>query len=127
MVTYNPKDWIKLIVHLHKSDTMRILLPVIVFLGLITAGVSYLEQRFLTATLPPNLTIFHQISGFIISLVLVFRINSAYDRWWEGRKLWGALLNNSRNLALKLSTIIPKQETRSRQELPGCWPVMRFR
>lgn len=117
MVTYNPKDWIKLIVHLHKSDTMRILLPVIVFLGLITAGVSYLEQRFLTATLPPNLTIFHQISGFIISLVLVFRINSAYDRWWEGRKLWGALLNNSRNLALKLSTIIPKQETRSRQEI----------
>ncbi len=117
MVTYNPKDWIKLIVHLHKSDTMRILLPVILFLGLITAGVSYLEQRFLKDSLPANLTVFHQISGFIISLVLVFRINSAYDRWWEGRKLWGALLNNSRNLALKLNAIIPRQENGTRNEM----------
>jgi putative membrane protein len=33
-------------------------------------------------------------------------MNSAYDRWWEGRKLWGMLVNNSRNLAIKLSAIL---------------------
>jgi putative membrane protein len=32
--------------------------------------------------------------GFVISL-LVLRTNTAYDRWWEGRKLWGSLVNNS--------------------------------
>lgn len=117
MVTYNPKDWIKLIVHVHKSDTLRTLLGPILFLGLITAGVSYLEQNHLKNLIPNNLTVFHQISGFIISLVLVFRINSAYDRWWEGRKMWGSLINNSRNLSIKLNAILPVSDTHSRIEI----------
>jgi ion channel-forming bestrophin family protein len=117
MVTYNPKDWIKLILHFRKSDTMRILLPAILLLGLITAAVSYIEQHYLRAFLPPNLTVFHQISGFIISLVLVFRINTAYDRWWEGRKLWGSLINHSRNLALKLNAILPQEDLNPRKEV----------
>ncbi len=117
MVTYNPKDWIKLIVHFHKSDTLRILFPSILLLGFITAGVSYLEQHFLKDFLPSNLTVFHQISGFIISLVLVFRINSAYDRWWEGRKLWGSLLNNARNLAIKVNALFPEEDESARKEI----------
>ena len=40
--------------------------------------------------------------GFAISMLLVFRTNTAYDRWWEGRKLWGALVNTSRNLRFEL-------------------------
>lgn len=117
MVTYNPKDWIKLIVYIHKSDTLRMLLPSIFLLGGITCGVSYLGKHYLHDYLPPNLTVFHQITGFIISLVLVFRINSAYDRWWEGRKLWGSLLNNSRNLAIKLNALVPANEINTRKEL----------
>lgn len=117
MVTYNPKDWFKLIVHFHKSDTFRILLPAILLLGVITGGISYFEQTYLHNYIPTNLTIFHQISGFIISLVLVFRINSAYDRWWEGRKLWGSLINNSRNLAIKLHALIPLNDLSMRKEI----------
>jgi putative membrane protein len=49
----------------------------------------------------------HTLLGFVISLLLVFRTNTAYDRWWEGRKLWGGLVNNSRNLAIKLSSFLP--------------------
>jgi putative membrane protein len=37
----------------------------------------------------------------VLGLLLIFRNNSAYERWWEGRKLWGQLVNESRNLALK--------------------------
>lgn len=37
----------------------------------------------------------------VLGLLLIFRTNSAYDRWWEGRKLWGQLVNDSRNLAIK--------------------------
>ncbi|OUM58287.1 hypothetical protein PIROE2DRAFT_31360, partial [Piromyces sp. E2] len=37
--------------------------------------------------------------GLVVSLLLVFRNNSAYDRYWEGRKTWGNLLNHARNLA----------------------------
>ena len=117
MVTYNPKDWFKLILHFHKSDTFRILLPAILTLGAITGLISYVEQHYFKNYIPSNLTIFHQISGFIISLVLVFRINSAYDRWWEGRKLWGSLLNNSRNLSIKLHALFAPNDTETRKEI----------
>ena len=43
--------------------------------------------------------------GFVLSLLLVFRTNTAYDRWWEGRKLLGSLTNVSRNLALKIKAL----------------------
>lgn len=48
----------------------------------------------------------HSILGLVISLLLVFRTNTAYDRWWEGRRQWGALVNNSRNLAIKIQAIL---------------------
>lgn len=41
-------------------------------------------------------------SSVILGLLLVFRTNTSYDRWWEGRKLWGQLVNDSRNLCLKI-------------------------
>lgn len=57
-----------------------------------------------------NVTIMHTLLGFVISFLLVFRTNTAYERWWEGRKLWGALVNNSRNLAMKLAAILPADD-----------------
>lgn len=41
----------------------------------------------------------HSLVGLAISLLLVFRTNSSYDRFWEGRKQWGAIVNETRNLA----------------------------
>lgn len=117
MVTYNPKDWIRLILQFHKSDTIRILFPAMLIIGGLTASVTAFEYFYITEPIQGNITIFHQISGFIISLVLVFRINSAYDRWWEGRKLWGSLLNNCRNLAIKLNAIIPQTSLNERKQI----------
>jgi putative membrane protein len=48
----------------------------------------------------------HSLLGFVISLLLVFRTNNAYERWWEGRKLWGGLVNCSRNLSIKLESFL---------------------
>lgn len=39
-----------------------------------------------------------------IGVLIVFRNNAANDRWWEARKLWGQLINDTRNLALKART-----------------------
>lgn len=91
----------------HKSDTFRILLPNMLLLGLITGGFVYYENTLGISFKSP--TMFHQILGFVLSMLLVFRINSAYDRWWEGRKLWGSLVNNTRNLMLKLNSILPAE------------------
>jgi putative membrane protein len=51
----------------------------------------------------------HSLLGFVISLLLVFRTNTAYDRWWEGRRLWGELVNSSRNLMMKIAVSLPDQ------------------
>lgn len=58
-----------------------------------------------------NIPILHNLLGFAISMLLVFRTNTAYDRWWEGRRLWGSLVNNSRNLAIKLCAFLPQDDT----------------
>src|SRR5690606_935918 len=106
----------KLIFHFHKSDTLRILFPTLVSLGIVTAAVCYVENQYLVNRIP-SLTIFHQITGFVISLVLVFRINTAYDVWWEGRKLWGALVNNSRTLATRIDVLLPQEDSIARKEI----------
>jgi len=56
----------------------------------------------------------HTFLGAVLGLLLVFRTNTAYDRWWEGRKLWGQLVNDSRNLCLKIRALpaIPLAEAR---------------
>lgn len=46
----------------------------------------------------------------ILGLFLVLRTNTAYDRWWEGRKLWGRLVNDCRNLALKVDAFLEDEE-----------------
>lgn len=113
MIQYNTKDWITFIFRFHKADTFRQLLPVMFFIGLYSGIIGYLEVEVLN--LPQesyvrNLGAMHGMLGFVISLLLVFRTNTAYDRWWEGRKMWGALVNNSRNFALKLSAILKDEK-----------------
>jgi ion channel-forming bestrophin family protein len=39
------------------------------------------------------------ILGVALSILLGFRVNSAYERWWEGRRLWGGIVNDSRSIA----------------------------
>lgn len=46
------------------------------------------------------------ILGTVISLLLAFKSNQAYDRWWEARTLWGAIVNDSRTLTRQLFTYI---------------------
>ncbi|WP_333693773.1 bestrophin family protein [Flavobacterium sp.] len=116
MVQYNPKDWITFIFKFHKSDTFRKLIPMMIFIGLYSYGIGYLEMEYWKLSqnsYVKNITIMHNMLGFVISLLLVFRTNTAYDRWWEGRKLWGTLVNSSRNFSLKLKVILKEEEDKN--------------
>tara|TARA_Y100001968_G_C19404394_1_gene742832 strand:- start:128 stop:991 length:864 start_codon:yes stop_codon:yes gene_type:complete len=111
MIKYNPKDWFSLIFEFHKSDTLRKMLYVLVLYGLYSLAIVYLELHY--TELKSTIAI-HSLVGFVLGLLLVFRTNTAYDRWWEGRKLLGALVNTSRNLALKVDTFLPSDDTTQR-------------
>jgi len=73
-----------------------------------------------------NLNLMHTTVGFVLSLLLAYRTNTAYDRWWEGRKQWGSLVNNSRNLALKLSAYLSDENDRNfyRKVIPAYASVL---
>ncbi len=113
MITYNPKDWFTFIFRVHKSDTVRQLFPMLVAISLYAALVAYMELEYWDISEDnriKNVSVMHSLLGFVISLLLVFRTNTAYDRWWEGRKLWGNLVNTSRNLAIKINAMLPEDE-----------------
>lgn len=69
------------------------------FLAAVTCCVSsYLEYRFNTRL---RLEVgWFELAGAAISLLLMLRTNSGYERWWEARKLWGGIVNQSRNLVI---------------------------
>lgn len=109
MVYYNPKEWFSFIFKINKAETLRELFPLMLAVGAYAGVVTYFLIDFwqLPDTSILRKVIFiHQTIGFVFSLLLAFRINSAYDRWWEGRKIWGSLVNNSRNLAIKLKHLV---------------------
>src|SRR5687767_10479025 len=118
MITYNPKAWISFIFQFHKSDTIRKLFPMMCVIAALCWVIAYLELEYwkLAETSPiKNIAVMHSLLSFVISMLLVFRTNTAYERWWEGRKLWGTLVNTSRNLAIKLNSILPHDESGHRK------------
>lgn len=117
MIIYNPKEWFRAVFYIHKSDTFRKLFPFILLMGAYSYGIAYFELEYLKLSEKSwvkEITTVHSLLGFALSMLLVFRTNTAYDRWWEGRKQWGALTNTSRNLALKLNGILDEQDTENR-------------
>ena len=114
MIKYNPKIWFKHIISFNHSDTINKLWKELIALGIFTLGIAYIEIKYIgnTEKLSELMQVYSLI-GFVLSLLLVFRTNTAYDRWWEGRKKWGELVNNSRNLAIKISALTDDPEIRA--------------
>lgn len=50
------------------------------------------------------------ILGTSISLLLAFNLNQSYERWWEARRVWGSIVNDSRTLVLQLQTFLAGRE-----------------
>lgn len=116
MIQYNTKDWFTFIFRFHKSDTFRTLFPIMLAIGVYSALIGYAEVeiwKISEKSYVKNITIMHGMLGFVISLLLVFRTNTAYDRWWEGRRQWGSLVNNSRNFAIKLAVILDDEKDKN--------------
>jgi putative membrane protein len=87
------------------SATPRVLPRVAVF-GLISA--------LICATAGPRVAIPvgpHEVAGVVLGLFLVLRTNAGHDRWWEARRLWGGIVNQSRNLAIQALSYGPDDPT----------------
>lgn len=113
MVKYNPKTWFALIFHSYSRQILKLLLPALLFMAVYTSLLSYVVLDYFKLQLYST-TVVHSLLGIVLGLFLVFRVNSAYDRWWEGRKLWGLLVNNTRNLSFKIASFLPEDDKETR-------------
>jgi ion channel-forming bestrophin family protein len=107
MITYDPKNWFRILLEFPRSPVFRTLFIDVLGAGVYAAFVVWIETDVIRLAIPLGPS-FLSILGIILGLLLVFRTNTSYDRWWEGRKLWGQLVNVSRGLAHQLDAFHPQ-------------------
>jgi putative membrane protein len=114
MIVYEPNQhFLGDILHLAKSWTMVKIMRMVLGMGVYAGAVTTLMMLAFPDHELMDASIFSFL-GIVLSILLVFRTNNSYDRWWEGRKQWGALVNTCRNLAVTVHTTFPKEDRHSR-------------
>lgn len=97
-MTTNKKRWFRLALQL-KGSVIPSILSRVIWCGLFGALVSLAYHLNLPVSQPIFGTV---IPSIVLGLLLVFRTNTAYERFWEGRKIWGSMVNDTRNLARQI-------------------------
>ena len=108
MVQYDPKHWTSHLFDVRNSMFHAIFGRIALCVGwsvVVLIFHEFLRKRLGIdrSSIPPTV---HSLVGFALGLLLVFRTNTSYDRFWEGRRLWGAITNGSRNLARQSSVLL---------------------
>lgn len=87
-----------------RGSMVKQMLPQLLIVAVLSVVAVWTEGSVFKHKVPLNATPFTLV-GVALALFLGFRNSSAYDRWWEGRKLWGALVNTMRTLARQTLTM----------------------
>lgn len=109
MIEYDPHDWRSHLLDFHGSMLREILwrvLSCVLWAALVTV---VFEWTLNDPAHPPAVwtMAIHTVLGTALGLLLVFRTNTSYDRFWEGRRMWGSIVNESRNLARFCHAMLP--------------------
>ncbi|MEO1622278.1 MAG: bestrophin family ion channel [Cyanobacteria bacterium J06632_3] len=105
-------QWFNLLVRLQGS-VIPCILPRVAF----CAGFALLVWQLYERQLPVSLPLVSGIvPSIVLGLLLVFRTNTAYERFWEGRKLWGTMVNTTRNLARQIWVTVEENSLQDRKE-----------
>ncbi len=107
---YDPKQWLPFLFNFHQENVFRRLRPVvilmIIYAAIVSAAEYFLHDYYSIVGNFSYLGQFHLLFNFVLSIMIAFRVNTAYARWWEGRGLWGQLTNNARNLAFRFDSFL---------------------
>lgn len=97
-------SWLSLILRVHGTviQQIKFRLGAVVLIALIATSIH--EIHF--ATTPWFSTTPFSLIGLALSIFLGFRNNTSYDRFWEGRKLWGGVVNTARTTTRRVRTLI---------------------
>ena len=114
MIVYQGGDWWRALRHFQTSAVIRLLLKRVVLVGLYGCAIAVISLDFHTLNVRIGRE-YLSILGILLSLLLVFRTNTAYDRYYEGRKVWGVLVSQCRGLAMEMNALLPREAKSSRR------------
>ncbi|KAI7842508.1 hypothetical protein COHA_003862 [Chlorella ohadii] len=125
----NPMRYSKHLLHMFTSRVFKQLLGPVLAVMALALSVGIYETLVSAGALPghwPHVTLAlgqgFNLTAFALSLLLVFRTNSSYDRWWEGRKLWGGVVNRTRDI-VRQSLVFFRDEDVHLKELLARWTM----
>ncbi len=99
------RPWVRVLASFHRAPIWSRMWLIVLAVTGYAAGVWLVKSHFFSQTQTVNAGM-HGFLGLVLGMLLVFRTNTSYDRWWEARKQWGQLVNDSRNLAIKVQTCV---------------------
>lgn len=114
MIVYTGGAWWQALRHFHRSTVIRQLLTRVAIVGLYNSAIAICNLRLHLHLLSISREYFSFL-GILLSLLLVFRTNTAYDRYYEGRRVWGQLVSQCRGLAIELNAVLPRDAVASRR------------
>lgn len=118
MTEYNPHYWWRYLLQVEGSMLREILIRLIVpTLWCVIVVMLFAHGYKLSAPMTV-----HSLVGTVMGLLLVFRTNASYDRFWEGRKLWGGIVNETRNLIR--ASAAPLREAKDLHQLLALWTAV---
>jgi putative membrane protein len=106
------RQWFRLLWQ-WKGSVIPAILPRVFCCAVFSLGVTLLYDLGVNIALPLESGL---VPSIVLGLLLVFRTNTAYERYWEGRKLWGTLINTVRNLSRTIWVTIKENNKSDRLE-----------
>jgi putative membrane protein len=126
MIDYDPHRWSHHLFDIRGSLVRQILPRTGLCMAASVIWVVLIRNYGLGLAIPATL---HSLIGPALALLLVFRTNASYDRFWEGRKLWGNMVNDCRNLARQSRGFFGKDSEAHREFLgwTQLFPILSMR
>lgn len=116
MINYDKKAWLRLLFAWKGTVVKGVSLRVLFFMAWSATVILLYDLGIIPKQLKIDMVVYNVV-GLALGLLLVFRTNTSYDRYWEGRLLMGSTVNASRNLALILNGMLAKTDIVSRKKI----------
>jgi ion channel-forming bestrophin family protein len=111
-MSFEKRRWLQVALQMRGSVVPSVL-PRSLFCGIFGLTISAFYVHGYPVSLP---SLAGLIPNIVLGLLLVFRTNTAYDRFWEGRKCWGTIVNSVRNLARQIWVAIAEKDQSDRKK-----------
>jgi putative membrane protein len=111
MIDYATTSWVRIVTSVRGTVLPRIFTRTAICVAIALVAAYCKAERGIDLTIPAMI---HTLLGVALGLLLVFRTNTSYDRYWEGRKLLGCMVNRTRDLARQSAVYLKNDEARER-------------